>query len=125
MEVTINHSILKIIAISILLVAVVFIMKTPEDSMKIPDKIRCSHILVETKEEAVQIIDQLNNGADFAGLAMEKSLCPSKNKGGDLGEFEKGAMVKEFETASFNLKKGEISDPVQTQFGWHVIKRIA
>ena len=89
-----------------------------------PETVRASHILVETKEEAENVIDQLEEGADFAELAKEHSACPSGENGGDLGTFGKGRMVKSFEDASFNLIVGEISKPVQTQFGWHVIKRL-
>lgn len=87
------------------------------------ETIRASHILVGTSGEAEDIIQQLNDGADFADLAQEHSKCPSRSQGGDLGEFGKGVMVKEFETAAFALEVGEVSGPVQTQFGWHVIKR--
>ena len=86
-------------------------------------EIKASHILVKTKEEAEKIIKDLEGGGDFAKIAQEKSDCPSKQNGGDLGYFGKGAMVPEFEKAAFALKKGEVSKPVKTQFGWHVIKR--
>ena len=86
-------------------------------------EIKASHILVKTKEEAEKIIKDLEGGGDFAKIAKEKSECPSKQNGGDLGYFGKGMMVPEFEKAAFALKVGEISKPVQTQFGWHVIKR--
>lgn len=91
----------------------------------IPEKITASHILVETEEEAENIINRLDNGESFSDLAMELSLCPSKSRGGNLGEFGKDVMIQEFETVAFNLKIDEISDPVETQFGWHVIKRLA
>ncbi len=81
-----------------------------------------SHILVKTKAEAEDIIKQLKNGADFATLAKEKSTGPSGKRGGELGWFSKGMMVKPFETAVLNMGVGEISGPVKTQFGWHVIK---
>ena len=81
------------------------------------------HILVETKEEAEAIIKDLENGADFAELAKEKSTGPSGPNGGDLGYFAKGRMVKEFSDAAFALEVGQFTkEPVQTQFGWHVIK---
>ncbi|MDC0977744.1 peptidylprolyl isomerase, partial [bacterium] len=82
-----------------------------------------SHILVKTKEESMAILQQLNSGADFAKLAKENSTCPSKKKGGDLGFFSEGQMVKPFEKAAFALNPKEITkEPVQTQFGWHIIK---
>ncbi len=85
-------------------------------------KIRASHILVETEDEANDLYEQIKNGADFAELAMEHSLCPSKRDGGDLRFFGKGMMVKPFEDAAFALEVGEVSKPVKTQFGWHIIK---
>ncbi len=81
-----------------------------------------SHILVETKEEAEAIKAELDGGADFAELAKAKSTGPSGPNGGALGWFGEGAMVPEFEAAVKALKVGEVSDPVQTQFGWHIVK---
>ncbi len=80
-----------------------------------------SHILVATEEEAKAIAEELRGGADFAELAKAKSTGPSGPSGGELGWFSPGQMVPEFETAVTALTKGEISDPVKTQFGWHVI----
>lgn len=85
-------------------------------------KIRASHILVQTEDEAKDLLEQINNGADFGALAQEHSLCPSKREGGDLGFFGRGMMVKPFEDAAFELEVGQVSEPVQTQFGWHLIK---
>jgi len=84
------------------------------------------HILVKTESEAKDIIAQLGKGGDFAKIAKEKSLDPgSKEKGGDLGWFSPASMVKPFSDVAINLQKGSISsNPVQTQFGWHVIKLI-
>ena len=84
------------------------------------------HILVKTEGEAKDIIAQLGKGGDFAKIAKEKSLDPgSKEKGGDLGWFSPASMVKPFSDVAINLQKGSIStNPVQTQFGWHVIKLI-
>ena len=81
-----------------------------------------SHILVETEEEAAALVTELEGGADFAELAMEKSTGPSGPRGGELGWFGTGAMVPPFEEAVVSLDVGAISAPVQTQFGWHVIK---
>lgn len=83
--------------------------------------IHCAHILVKTEQEAKEVLEQLKKGASFK-LASEKSLCPSRKRGGDLGFFGRGQMVREFETAAFALKKGEVSQPVKTRFGWHIIK---
>ncbi len=87
-------------------------------------KIRCAHILVKTEQEAKQIKEEIEKGASFAKSAQEKSLCPSGKNGGDLGFFGHGMMVRPFEKAAFELKKGEISGPFKTEFGWHVIKRL-
>lgn len=81
-----------------------------------------SHILVATEDEAKALIEELNNGADFAALAKEKSTGPSGPNGGELGWFSAGMMVKPFEDAVKEMKDGEIAGPVKTQFGWHVIK---
>lgn len=89
-----------------------------------PDKVRCAHILVKTQTEAVAVQNRLSKGETFAVIAQQCSLCPSGKKGGDLGKFGRGQMVKEFENAAFKLQKGEVSAPVKTQFGYHIIKRL-
>lgn len=81
-----------------------------------------SHILVDSEEKANEIISEIIEGLDFAEAASKYSSCPSKEAGGSLGEFGKGQMVKEFEDKVFSMNEGEISDPVQTQFGYHIIK---
>jgi len=86
-------------------------------------RVRASHILVKSEARAQKLIDDLKLGADFATLAKQYSECPSKEKGGDLGQFGPGQMVQPFESVSFGLEVGAISAPVQTQFGFHVIKR--
>jgi peptidyl-prolyl cis-trans isomerase C len=88
------------------------------------DKIHCAHILVRTEGEAMEILGDIADGASFAKLAEQKSLCPSRKHGGDLGTFGRGAMVREFEKAAFALEKGQVSQPVKTEFGWHIIKRL-
>ncbi len=85
-------------------------------------ELNASHILVATEEEAKAIEKELADGADFAELAKAKSTGPSGPSGGELGWFTRGMMVKPFEDAVFALKEGEVSPPVKTQFGWHVIK---
>ncbi len=85
-------------------------------------KIHAKHILVKTEQEASAILFDLKHGSSFESIAKEKSLCPSKREGGDLGWFGRNQMVKEFETVAFTLKPGELSKPVKTQFGWHIIK---
>ncbi len=88
------------------------------------NKIRASHILVDKYSKAIEVLDRLAAGEDFKKLAQEYSLCPSKKRGGDLGEFGRGQMVKEFEKAAFALKPGEITkEPVKTKFGYHIIMR--
>ena len=85
------------------------------------DQVDASHILVDTEEQARELRNQLNEGADFAALAAAHSSCPSAAQGGDLGSFGRGQMVPAFEEAAFSMETGEISDPVQTEFGWHLI----
>lgn len=86
------------------------------------EQVTASHILVETKEAAQEIIAKLNDGGDFAALAKESSTGPSGPNGGALGTFGRGQMVPVFETAAFSMPVGSFSaEPVQTQFGWHVI----
>lgn len=88
-----------------------------------PEEIEARHILVETEEEAAEVIAKLNEGEDFAELAGEYSTDQSnKDEGGYLGFFGRGEMVEEFETAAFNLAVGEISEPVLTDFGYHIIE---
>jgi peptidyl-prolyl cis-trans isomerase C len=86
------------------------------------EQIRASHILVEAKESAQAIVAEVRSGGDFAEVARRESTGPSASAGGDLGYFEKGQMVPTFAEAAFALEVNEVSDPVQTQFGWHVIK---
>ena len=87
------------------------------------EEIKASHILIDTESEAIDVINMLNDGDDFAELAKNKSTGPSGPSGGDLGWFKRGQMVPPFEKAAFSINKNEISQrPVQTQFGWHVIK---
>ena len=94
-----------------------------KESFLEPEQVHARHILVETEEEANNLLLQLKEGlTDFAELAKEKSIGPSAPSGGDLGFFSRGQMVKEFEDTAFSLEPGEISDVVQTQFGYHIIK---
>ncbi|WP_170382225.1 peptidylprolyl isomerase [Ruegeria atlantica] len=85
------------------------------------DEFNASHILVETEEEAIDLKAQLDDGADFAELAKEHSTGPSGPSGGELGWFGPGQMVPAFEAAVIGLEKGQVSEPVKTQFGWHVV----
>lgn len=90
--------------------------------LKPETEMRARHILVKTEAEARDIVELLARGQEFATVAKEKSTGPSNVQGGDLGYFTKGQMVPEFEKVALKLKKGEVSEPVKTQFGWHVIK---
>ncbi len=90
--------------------------------MKKEPEVRARHILVETEDEAKAVVAELKKGADFAELAKTKSKDPGSADGGDLGYFTKDQMVPEFSEVAFKLDKGALSDPVKSQFGWHVIK---
>ena len=90
------------------------------------DKIKCTHILVEKQSQALAVLERLKKGEKFAELAKELSLDTGSGKrGGDLGYFGRGRMVKPFEAAAFKLSVGQISEPVKTEFGYHIIKRLA
>lgn len=86
------------------------------------ESLKASHILIDTEDEAKEIAEKINSGLEFEDAANQYSKCPSKEKGGDLGYFTKGKMVPEFEEAAFNLEMNELSGPVKTQFGYHLIK---
>jgi peptidyl-prolyl cis-trans isomerase C len=86
------------------------------------EEVHARHILVPTEEEAKKVKAELDKGADFAELAKKESKDPGASDGGDLGFFTKDQMVPEFSKVAFALKPGQISDPVKTQFGWHIIK---
>ncbi|MGE0034771.1 MAG: peptidylprolyl isomerase [Xanthobacteraceae bacterium] len=91
-------------------------------SMTPQEEVRARHILVENEEEAKAIAEQIKGGADFATLAKEKSKDPGAAEGGDLGFFTKDQMVPEFADVAFKMYPGQVSNPVKTQFGWHIIK---
>lgn len=91
--------------------------------LKPEEEVSARHILVDTEAEAKTLKEKIDKGADFAQLAKENSKDPgSKDDGGNLGYFGHGQMVPQFEEVVFKLKKGEVSDPVKTQFGWHLVK---
>ncbi|HVA46425.1 MAG TPA: peptidylprolyl isomerase [Pirellulales bacterium] len=85
-------------------------------------KAKARHILVKSKEACDDLKTQIEEGADFADLARQHSQCPSKNEGGDLGEFRPGQMVPEFDRVVFSCPVGEVQGPVKTQFGWHLVE---
>ena len=90
------------------------------------NKIKCSHILVQKQSEAIAILDKIRQGEKFGKLARELSIdSGSAKRDGNLGYFSRGKMVKGFETAAFNLEVGKISEPVKTQYGYHIIKRLS
>ena len=85
-------------------------------------KVKASHILVSDESEAKALKSQIDEGASFEELAKKYSKCPSGSNGGDLGYFRRGQMVKEFEDAAFDTEVNKVSDPIKTQFGYHLIK---
>jgi peptidyl-prolyl cis-trans isomerase C len=89
-----------------------------------PDKVHCAHILVKSESEAKAVLERLKKGEKFGNVARAVSRCPSRKRGGDLGTFTRGKMVKEFENAAFALQKGEVSGVAKTKFGCHIIKRL-
>jgi parvulin-like peptidyl-prolyl isomerase len=93
-------------------------------SQKMETKVNASHILVKDKTQAQELKTRIDKGEKFEDLAKEYSMCPSGQNGGDLGYFGRGQMVKEFEDAAFATPVNSVSEPVQTQFGWHLIKVI-
>ncbi len=91
--------------------------------LKPEQEVKARHILVESEDKAKEIAEKIAHGADFAEMAKEHSKDPgTKDEGGTLGYFSRGQMVPQFEEAAFKLEKGDISQPVQTQFGWHLIQ---
>jgi peptidyl-prolyl cis-trans isomerase C len=91
--------------------------------LKPEEEVRARHILVDSKDKARELYEKLAHGTDFARLAKEYSKDPgSKDQGGELGFFKRGQMVPPFEEAAFKLKKGEISEPFESQFGWHIVR---
>ncbi|AFS78783.1 peptidyl-prolyl cis-trans isomerase, PpiC-type [Gottschalkia acidurici 9a] len=95
-----------------------------KEKFKKSETLRASHILVKEEKQANDILEEINNGLSFEDAAEKYSECPSKDRGGDLGEFSRGSMVPEFEEAAFKAEVGETTKPIQTQFGYHIIKVI-
>ncbi len=93
-----------------------------KSNFQTPESVRTKHILVDSEEEAISIKAEIDGGCEFEDAAKKYSKCPSKENGGDLGMFERGKMVPEFEDAAFEMKVGDMSEPVKTQFGYHLIK---
>lgn len=101
---------------------VVAYFEEQKDALNFYNQVQASHILVETEEQARHLLQDIRNGADFAELAREHSKDGSAESGGDLGRFGRGEMVPEFEAAAYSLEVGEVSDVVQSDFGFHIIK---
>ena len=93
-----------------------------KDMYKKPERVKAKHILVDSIEKAKKISKEISEGMSFEEAAQKYSTCPSKAQGGNLGEFARGQMVPEFENAAFSLDIGVVSEPVKTQFGYHLIK---
>ena len=91
------------------------------DSRYMAKSVNAAHILVNSEKDAQNIMARLEKGEKFEDLAKRFSKCPSKSKGGNLGWFNKGDMVPEFENAAFSAQKGAVVGPVKTQFGYHII----
>ena len=99
------------------------VIKRDKKEKNMTTRVRASHLLVKTEEEANEIREKIINGEmKFEDAAAMVSLCPSGANGGDLGFFGKGQMVKPFEDACFSMELNEISNPIETQFGWHLIQ---
>ena len=124
-----KNLLIKTFAIGILLTGSVFAWGTSntdstyyeEDTPKYT-QVAAQHILVRNAADAVAIRKELINGGSFEYYAQKYSLCPSSKNGGYLGYFERGQMAPEFEKKAFSMKVGEISTPIRTNFGWHIIK---
>lgn len=99
--------------------------KEHQDQFITPKSVQAKHILVEKEEDARKIFQEIKEGSiHFEEAAKKYSTCPSKARGGDLGYFHRGQMIPEFEEAAFHMEKGAISEPVKTQFGYHIIKLV-
>lgn len=107
---------LSLLSVLIVLGAICLVVNAKE-----PKMVCANHILVQTEADAIKLRSQINNFEDFKHYARMYSACPSGQHGGDLGCFGKGQMVKPFEDAAFNGEIGEVSEPIKTQFGYHLI----
>ena len=116
---------MKKLSLFFVLILSLFFINTEKIGAKVSNEftqVRAAHILVPSKEEAAELKAKIQKGEmKFEDAAAQFSQCPSGARGGDLGYFGRGMMVKEFEVPSFNEPIGTITDPIQTQFGWHLI----
>jgi parvulin-like peptidyl-prolyl isomerase len=111
--------------IEISLLSEKLLAEVTEDLVPVKDEVWARHILVETEEEALEVLERLDAGDDFAALAAEYSTDDSNsNSGGDLGWFDENTMVPEFSEAAFGLEIGEISEPIETSYGFHIIQSL-
>ncbi len=118
-----KNLIIRLFAILVLLTSSAFAWGYKTDEQPdAPQQVAAEHILVKTAAEAVAIKKEIDNGGSFEYYAQKYSLCPSGQNGGYLGYFGHGQMVPEFESKAFSMNVGEVSSPVHTQFGWHLIK---
>jgi len=114
----------KILVLFVLILGVIFIgnLKLGATMSENFTQVRAAHILVKTQDEAAKLREKIVAGEmKFEDAAAQYSQCPSGARGGDLGYFGRGMMVKEFEVPSFNEPVGTVTEPIQTQFGWHLI----
>ncbi|MDR0879381.1 MAG: peptidylprolyl isomerase [Clostridioides sp.] len=126
----VKANLLKQVAISKVLAAITItddekraFYEANKEAFNKPESATAKHILVDSEDKAIEVLARINSGEiSFEDAAKEVSTCPSSAQGGDLGNFSRGQMVPEFEEKVFNMKPGEVSEPVQTQFGYHVIK---
>ena len=120
-----KNLLIRLFAILVLLAGTSFAWgtKTTEEAVpEGPTQVAAEHILVKTAAEAMEIKKEIDNGGSFEYYAMRYSICPSAKNGGYLGYFGHGQMVPEFEKKAFSMEVGEVSSPIRTQFGWHLIK---
>ena len=102
--------------------AILILLTTTAFAEESYNYVKARHILVNSEAEAIQIKKAIDDGGSFTYYAQKYSLCPSGKNGGDLGYFGRGQMVRPFEDAAFNLPVGQVSEPVKTEFGWHLIE---
>ncbi|MFH0823195.1 MAG: peptidyl-prolyl cis-trans isomerase [Pseudomonadota bacterium] len=91
------------------------------EQMRTPEEVHLRHILVKTEKEAKDVLNKLKKGEDFGKIAAKESLCPSKTRGGDLDWMPRGRLVTEIETVAFSMNKGDVTGPIKTKHGFHVL----
>lgn len=117
-----KHKICFVVGFLCTAAVIYFVNERKEMNVEIKE-VRASHILVDSEPRANEILEEIQSSKiSFEDAARMYSMCPSGRNSGDLGFFKKGVMVREFEDVAFSINSGEISKPIQTQFGWHLIK---